>query len=82
MVLDKPALADLIADRCYDSAWFRQALINKGIEPCIPSSRGYRKSLSTRVLSKRSNAMESGRASLETHTAASRPAGLGHTFGN
>lgn len=29
----------LIADRGYDSTWFRQALVTKGIEPCIPSSR-------------------------------------------
>ena len=29
----------LIADRGYDSTWFRQALVMKGIEPCIPSSR-------------------------------------------
>lgn len=30
----------LIADRGYDSAWFRNALTAKGIAPCIPSSRG------------------------------------------
>ncbi|TCM48701.1 IS4 family transposase [Rhizobium sp. PP-F2F-G48] len=29
----------LIADRGYDSTWFRQALVTKGIEPCIPASR-------------------------------------------
>ncbi|PYE31738.1 IS4 family transposase [Rhizobium sp. PP-WC-1G-195] len=29
----------LIADRGYDSTWFPQALVTKGIEPCIPSSR-------------------------------------------
>lgn len=29
----------LIADRGYDSTGFRQALVTKGIEPCIPSSR-------------------------------------------
>ncbi|PYE93622.1 IS4 family transposase [Rhizobium sp. PP-F2F-G38] len=29
----------LIADRRYDSIWFPQALVTKGIEPCIPSSR-------------------------------------------
>ena len=33
-----PAKA-LIADRGYDSTAFRQALADKGIEPCIPSSR-------------------------------------------
>jgi transposase len=40
MVLNElPAAAHLIADRGYDSAWFRQALSDRGIEPCIPSSR-------------------------------------------
>ncbi len=40
MVLDElPRASHLIADRGYDSAWFRQALSAKGIEPCIPSSR-------------------------------------------
>lgn len=40
LVLDAlPAARTLIADRGYDSAAFRQALIDKGIEPCIPSSR-------------------------------------------
>ena len=40
MVLDElPAASHLIADRGYDSAWFRQALSDKGIAPCIPSSR-------------------------------------------
>jgi len=29
----------LIADRGYDSAWFRAELEARGIEPCIPSSR-------------------------------------------
>ncbi len=40
MVLDElPAASHLIADRGYDSAWFRQALSDRGITPCIPSSR-------------------------------------------
>jgi transposase len=40
MVIDElPAASHLIADRGYDSAWFRQALSEKGITPCIPSSR-------------------------------------------
>lgn len=34
-----PPANTLIADRGYDSTAFRQALIAKGIEPCIPSSR-------------------------------------------
>jgi transposase len=40
LVLDvlRPA-SSLIADRGYDSTWFRKALAARGIEPCIPSSR-------------------------------------------
>ncbi len=40
LVLDAlPPAATLIADRGYDSGWFRQALTARGIEPCIPSSK-------------------------------------------
>ena len=40
LVLDAlPPAATLIADRGYDSRWFRQALTARGIEPCIPSSK-------------------------------------------
>ncbi len=34
-----PPAKALIADRGYDSTPFRQALLAKGVEPCIPSSR-------------------------------------------
>lgn len=33
----------LIADKGYDSDWFRQALIELGIEPCIPGRNGRKK---------------------------------------
>ncbi|AOO82257.1 transposase [Bosea vaviloviae] len=40
LVLDAlPPANTLIADKGYDSAAFRQALVARGIEPCIPSSR-------------------------------------------
>jgi transposase len=40
LVLDAlPAASSLIADRGYDSDWFRAELQDRGIEPCIPSSR-------------------------------------------
>ena len=40
LVLDAlPAASSLIADRGYDSDWFRAKLQDRGIEPCIPSSR-------------------------------------------
>jgi putative transposase len=31
-----PKARELLADRGYDSDWFRQALIARGITPCIP----------------------------------------------
>lgn len=34
-----PSASNLIADKGYDSKWFRAALIVRGIEPCIPSQR-------------------------------------------
>ena len=34
-----PPASSLIADRGYDSNSFREALTERGIEPCIPSSR-------------------------------------------
>lgn len=37
-----PALPDaevMIADRGYDSDWFREALTNQGIKPCIPGRK-------------------------------------------
>jgi transposase len=40
LVLDAlPPASALIADRGYDSTWFRAALTGKGIEPCIPSTK-------------------------------------------
>jgi transposase len=32
-----PLAKTLLADRGYDADWFRNALIAKGIAPCIPS---------------------------------------------
>jgi len=42
LVLMLDALPDaksMSGDRGYDSDWFRKALIEKGIEPCIPQSQ-------------------------------------------
>jgi transposase len=37
LLLDKlPQAKDMLADRGYDSDWFRAALRAKGINPCIP----------------------------------------------
>jgi len=35
-----PPAKVLIADRGYDADWFRRALRDKGIEPCIPARKG------------------------------------------
>jgi len=34
-----PSAKHLLADRGYDADWFRKALKDKGIEPCIPPRR-------------------------------------------
>jgi len=34
-----PEAEELLADRGYDADWFRNALLDKGIIPCIPSKR-------------------------------------------
>lgn len=33
---DLPKAKELLADRGYDADWFRKALIERGITPCIP----------------------------------------------
>ena len=40
-----PSAATLIADRGYDSNWFRQAQAKKGVTPCIPSTRSRKQPL-------------------------------------
>lgn len=35
-----PQAGSLLADRGYDADWFRNALIDMGISPCIPSRTG------------------------------------------
>ncbi len=34
-----PAAEWLLGDRCYDADWFRDALKDKGIKPCIPGRK-------------------------------------------
>ena len=40
-----PRAKMLIADRGYDSNWFRTALKERGVEPCIPSTRSRKQPL-------------------------------------
>jgi len=35
-----PPAGTLLADRGYDADWFRNALIERDIQPCIPARRG------------------------------------------
>jgi transposase len=45
-MLPVPPEADmLIADKVYDSDWFREALESLGIEPCIPGRSGRRETI-------------------------------------
>src|SRR5262245_53879508 len=40
LILDAPPPAKaLLADRGYDSNWFRKALAQRGCKPCIPSTK-------------------------------------------
>jgi transposase len=39
MVDALPTAQALLGDRGYDASWFREALIARGITPCIPSKR-------------------------------------------
>ena len=39
LVGELPEARKLLADRGYDANWFRNALIEMGISPCIPSTR-------------------------------------------
>ena len=36
MLSSFPAASELLADKGYDADWFREALEQRGIEPCIP----------------------------------------------
>jgi len=40
-----PAASVLIADKGYDSDWFREALKARGTEPCIPPTRSRKMAL-------------------------------------
>ena len=40
MLSSLPPAKALLADRGYDADWFRWALADRGIQPCIPSRKG------------------------------------------
>ena len=39
LISTMPGVKVLLADRGYDADWFRNALIDRGITPCIPSKK-------------------------------------------
>ena len=39
LLSDLPDAKHMLADRGYDADWYRRALEDKGITPCIPSSK-------------------------------------------
>ena len=39
LLSSQPKATTLLADRGYDANWFRNALIDRGIQPCIPSRK-------------------------------------------
>lgn len=41
-----PNAHELLADRGYDAAWFREALLKRGITPCIPPKRNRKEPVS------------------------------------
>ena len=40
-----PPAKHLLADRGYDADWFREALQDKGITPCIPSRKNRKREI-------------------------------------
>ncbi len=42
LVNDMPVARHLLADKGYDADWFRQALEEKGLPPCIPPKKSHR----------------------------------------
>ena len=83
LVLDAlPPARNLIADRGYDSAWVRDALVAKGIEPCIPSSRSRKRPFaSNKILYRQRHKIENLFAKLKDwRRIATRYDRCAHTF--
>ena len=45
LVSNLPAAEWLLRDRGYDADWFREALVNMGIKPCIPGRKSRSKAI-------------------------------------
>ena len=45
LVSNLPAAEWLLGDRGYDADWFREALVNMGIMPCIPERKSRSKAI-------------------------------------
>lgn len=59
MLTALPNADTLIADRGYDSNWYREALADKGIAPCIPGRKNRKETIQyDEVLYKQRNLVE------------------------
>jgi transposase len=77
-----PSASTLLADRGYDSNWFRQALIDRGTEPCIPPTKSRKQPISyDAALYKQRHRIENMFAKLKDwRRVAMRYDRCGHTF--
>ena len=77
-----PAARELLGDRGYDSTWFRAALAERGITPCIPSTRSRKVALPyDRVLYRQRHRIENAFGRLKDwRRVATRYDRCAHTF--
>ncbi len=76
-----PPASHLIADRGYDSAWFRKELQGRGIEPCILSSQSRKALFPYKVLYRQRHRIENLFAKLKDwRCIATRYDRCAHTF--
>jgi putative transposase len=77
-----PSAAALIADQGYDSNWLRQGLSERGIEPCMPSTKSRKQPLDyDKVLYRQRHRIENMFAKLKDwRRIATRYDRCGHTF--
>lgn len=65
-----PSASSLLGDKGYDSNWFREALAERGIEPCIPPTKSRKQPIDSMTRRSIASATE-----LKTCSASSRTGG-------
>jgi putative transposase len=82
MLPSPPCAKELLGDKGYDSNGFRQALIERGIAPCIPSSKSRKVPISyDKVLCRQRHRIENMFGRLKgRRRIAMRYGRCGHTF--